>query len=399
MAPWKPAPRPASYDKRVALVLQGGGALGSYQAGVYEALAESAYLPDWVAGISIGAINAAIIAGNAPAERVARLKSFWDEITEPTAGWPANPGGHLSDAYQRASALSSLLLGQPGFFTPQKPWAWFRSQGPISYYDTAPLKATLERLVDFDRINRKETRFSVGAVNVETGNFAYFDNAEISIRPEHVMASGALPPGFPPIEIDGQHYWDGGLVSNTPLHHILSYYPRRSMLAFQVDVFSARGALPTELDAASERAKDIQYSSRTRMGTERFREMHDIRHNLEILLEQLPENLKQQPAARFLSAIACVTTMDIAQLIYRTSEPQGACKDYEFSRSTMLARWAEGRADAETTLSAAPWLQPAPPEMGARTFDVLRGPRAAAPALAAAEPGAERPERSAKTAS
>ena len=136
MAPWKPAPRPASYDKRVALVLQGGGALGSYQAGVYEALAESAYLPDWVAGISIGAINAAIIAGNAPAERVARLKSFWDEITEPTAGWPANPGGHLSDAYQRASALSSLLLGQPGFFTPQKPWAWFRSQGPISYYDT-----------------------------------------------------------------------------------------------------------------------------------------------------------------------------------------------------------------------------------------------------------------------
>jgi len=212
--------RPASYDKKIGLVLQGGGALGSYQAGVYEALASSEYCPDWVAGISIGAINAAIIAGNAPENRVERLRGFWEQITAPTAWWPSGLTGSLATCQQKLSAQLALSFGQPGFFAPRSALDWFSSEMPISYYDTKALKSTLERLVDFDRINsRKEMRFSVGAVNVRTGRFAYFDSEEISIRPEHVMASGALPPGFPPVEVDGEHYWDGGLVSNTPLQY------------------------------------------------------------------------------------------------------------------------------------------------------------------------------------
>jgi NTE family protein len=221
--------RPASYDKKVALVLQGGGALGSYQAGVYEALSTSEYLPDWVADISIGAINAAIIAGNAPEKRVERLRDFWEGITAPTWPFPLFPAALMAHD-RRMSSLGALLLGQPGFFAPRRATDWWPGNSPTSYYDTSALKSTLDRLVDFDRINAQEIRFSVGAVNVQTGNFAYFNNAEIKIRPEHVMASGALPPGFPAVEIDGEHYWDGGLVSNTPLQYVLECIPRRSRL-------------------------------------------------------------------------------------------------------------------------------------------------------------------------
>lgn len=367
-----PAKRPASYDKRVALVLQGGGALGSYQAGVYEALSDSEYIPDWVAGISIGAINAAIIAGNAPENRIARLREFWEGITAPSAYWPASPGRPFNEIGRRSGALSAMLFGQPGFFEPRNPSVWLTPAGPTSYYDTKPLKATLERLADFDRINARETRFSVGAVNVRTGNFCYFDNADMKIRPEHVMASAALPPAFPAIEFGGEFYWDGGLVSNTPLQYVLSYYPRRSRLAFQVDVFPSRGQLPKTLEQVSEREKEIRYSSRTRMGTDSFRAMHDIRHNLEKLLEKLPDNLKNEPEVKFLRGIACVTTMDIVQLVYWPDEIQGWYKDYEFSRRTMRERWAKGRSDTQLTLAASPWLEPAPPEVGARTFDVTR---------------------------
>jgi NTE family protein len=363
--------RPAAYDKAVALVLQGGGALGSYQAGVYEALSRSQYRPDWVAGISIGAINAAIIAGNAPEHRVERLRQFWEATTAPTALWEETPLGMASEHFRRSAATAALLFGQPGFFAPRRWHDWFCGSHPTSYYATAALKSTLERLVDFDRINARELRFSVGAVNVRSGHFAYFDNAEIAIRPEHVMASGALPPGFPAVEIDGEPYWDGGLISNTPLQYVLEYVPRRSRLTFQVDLFPARGAAPTSLDEVTEREKDVRYSSRTRNTTETFRRMHDVRHNINTLWERLPDDLKNTDEARFLYNFGCVTTMDIVQLIYRPKEPQGASKDFEFSRSTMRARWAQGRADAETTLAASPWLEPMPPEAGARTFDVI----------------------------
>src|ERR1700720_1173647 len=246
MSEQKSPPRPESYDKKVALVLQGGGALGSYQAGVYEALSTSQYLPDWIAGISIGAINAALIAGNAPDKRVERLTAFWEGITSPSLLSPIL-SGTITDDHRSASALSALMFGQPGFFAPRSPTQWFFGTQPTSLYDTSALKDTLERLVDFDRINAREVRFSVAAVNVRTGNFAYFDNAEIVIRPEHVMASAALPPAFPAVEIDGELYWDGGLVSNTPLQYVVEYIPRRSRLIFQVDLFHAHGKPPIDL--------------------------------------------------------------------------------------------------------------------------------------------------------
>jgi NTE family protein len=368
----KPPPRPASYDKKVGLVLQGGGALGSYQAGVYEALASSEYLPDWVAGISIGAINAAIIAGNAPEHRIDRLRDFWEQVTAPTRYWPSALGGPLAAWQQKASALTALMFGQPGFFTPRAPRDWFSPHQLISYYDTAALKITLERLVDFDRINAAGgMRLSVGAVNVRTGHFAYFDSASETIRPEYVMASAALPPGFPPVEIDGENYWDGGLYSNTPLQYVIDYSPRRSRLTFQVDLFAAHGRLPRNLDEVDERAKDVRYSSRTRTATDMLREKHDVRHAINELYELLPPKLANTEQARRLYEYGCVTEMDIVQLIYRPLAPQGAQKDYEFSRATMDARWQQGLADARTTLLASPWLAPMPKDLGVRVFDVM----------------------------
>ena len=367
-----PPPRPASYDKKVGLVLQGGGALGSYQAGVYEALASSHYQPGWVAGISIGAINAAIIAGNAPGRRVERLRDFWDAITAPTSLWPAAPDGPLADWQQRASALTSVLFGQPGFFAPRGPQDWFSPDRLVSFYDTAALRGTLERVVDFDRINdSREIRLSVGAVNVRTGVFSYFDSDKIAIRPEHVMASGALPPGFPPVEIDGELYWDGGLFSNTPLQYMVDCIPRRSRLIFQVDVFQAHGCVPTDLDEVNEREKDIRYSSRTRVVTDTLRERHNVRHTINELYKLLPPEIANTPQARRLYEHGCMTEMDIALLIYRPMALQGASKDFEFSRATMEARWQAGLTDARTTLLASPWLAPAPKDLGVRVFDVM----------------------------
>jgi len=363
--------RATSYDKRVALVLQGGGALGSYQAGVYEALSMSQYLPDWVAGISIGAINAAIVAGNAPAQRVERLRAFWEAITAPSSLWSAMASAIAGDN-RRTSSLNAIMFGQPGFFAPRPATHWLLSPAPASYYDTSALKATLERLVDFDRINAGEMRYSIGAVNVRTGNFAYFDNAKSIIRPEHVMASSALPPWFPAVEIDGECYWDGGLVSNTPLQYVIESIPRHSRLIFQVDLFHAAGRQPTDLEDVSEREKDIRYSSRTRAVTDMFRALHDVRHNINRLWDRLPMNLRSTPEAKFLYDFGCVTTMDIAELIYRPSDVQGHSKDYDFSRTTMRRRWAQGLSDAQRTLVASPWLAPMPPKIGARTFDVLK---------------------------
>jgi NTE family protein len=381
--------RKGNYDKQIALVLQGGGALGSYQAGVYEALTENRYEPDWVAGISIGAINSAIIAGNSPEARVAKLREFWEQVSSPSRSWLDLPLETWQDAMRRLGAMSALMFGQPGFFRPNLLRCWSTGASPTSFYDTSDLKDTLERLVDFDRINAREMRFSVGAVNVRTGNFAYFDNARQTIRTEHVMASGALPPGFPAIEIDGEFYWDGGLVSNTPLQYILETLPRHSTLAFQVDVFAAHGKLPSSLDEVSEREKDIRYSSRTRMGVRTFGYAHSLRRNISKLLEKLPASLKDEPEVEFLKRAACQTTMDIVELIYRPAAVQGPSKDYEFLRATMERRWAQGLSDARASLASAPWLAPAPPEVAVRTFDILSNKKTSPEAETEAEPQAK----------
>ena len=241
--------------ERIALILQGGGALGAYQAGVYQALAEARLHPDWVAGISIGAINSALIAGNLPTKRVEKLRRFWELVSTSPFGIPDVGSLAGGDNFSRSllnqtQSASALLGGAPGFFTPRLPPPYFNPSGSpaaLSYYDVAPLKATLEQLVDFDLLNAGAMRFSVGAVNVRTGNFVYFDSASWRIRPEHVIASGSLPPGFPPTEIDGEHYWDGGLVSNAPLQWVLDSWPRQDTLAFQIDLWSARGEFPRNL--------------------------------------------------------------------------------------------------------------------------------------------------------
>lgn len=364
--------RPTSYDKKVGLVLQGGGALGSYQAGVYEALASSEYLPDWIAGISIGGINAAIIAGNAPEHRVEQLRNFWDDITATTKMWPPAPAGPLAAWQNQASALTTVMFGQPGFFTPRPPQDWFSPDNCVSYYITSALKRTLERYVDFDRINSaRDMRLSVGAVNVRTAQFSYFDSEKITIRPKHVMASDAFPPAFPPVEIDGEWYWDRGLFSNTSLQYMVDYSPRRSRLIFQVDLFPAHGFLPDNLDEVNEREKDVRYSSRTRLTTDMLREKHDVRHAINELHKLLPPDIANTEQAKRLYEYGCVTEMDIVQLIYRPIEPQGGLKDFQFSRSTMEARWQQGLSDAQTTLRASPWLALKPKELGVRVFDVI----------------------------
>jgi NTE family protein len=355
--------------RRTVLVLQGGGALGSYQAGVFEGLAESGRDPDWVAGVSIGAINASIIAGNPPGRRVERLHAFWEKITAPSALWSSMvPGWHGVE--KKLGAAWALMFGQPGFFRPRPPYAWLGDDQPISVYDTSELHSTLEELVDFDRINARHMRLSVGAVEVATGNMIYFDSTRTKIRPEHVMASGALPPGLAMIEIDGRGFWDGGLVSNTPLQYVMEDKPRQESVIFQVDLFPARGRLPTNMDEVAEREKDIRYSSRTRTGTQVAREMQNRRRLAHSFLQSLPPELANHPLAVELREFACPAQVDVVHLIYYPTEPQGAQKDYQFDRSTMLSRWQLGLKDAQRTMQAAPWRAPHPPNAGLRTFDL-----------------------------
>jgi NTE family protein len=369
--------------ERIALLLQGGGALGSYQAGVYQALAEAGLHPDWIAGISIGAINSALIAGNAAQNRVERLREFWEAVTSPTLGILGFNCFATRDALvhrlaNQANSLSTLLLGAPHFFEPRVPPPYLQPDGTLealSYYDVAPLRATLERMVDFDRINTRRMRFSVGAVNVRTGNVVFFDNTTHQIRPEHVIASGSLPPGFPPTEIEGEYYWDGGLVSNTPLQWVLDSRPRQDTLAFQIDLWSARGELPENLLETETRQKEIRYSSRTRMATDQFKQQQILRRAAARLLAKLPSELRQTPEAEKLALEADEKVYNLIQLIYRAKNYEGPCKDYDFSRRTMEEHWRSGYHDAVQTLHHPEVLQRPQAMDGVFTFDLARGGR------------------------
>ncbi|WP_201836085.1 patatin-like phospholipase family protein [Microvirga zambiensis] len=369
----------------IALVLQGGGALGAYQAGVYEALAEAGIHPDWVAGVSIGAINSAIIAGNEPAERVAKLRTFWQEISaNPLLDWSTAldavaPKGDLARAFfNQVSATCALVGGAASFFTPRLPFPWLHPDGAqeaTSFYETKHLKSTLERVVDFDRINAGVMRFSVGAVNVRTGNFVYFDNTRHTIRPEHVMASGSLPPGFPAVEIEGEFYWDGGLISNTPLDWVVDAGPRQDTLAFQVDLWSAHGELPRNLAEVATRHKEIQYSSRTRSSTDQFKRVQRLRHALASLLSNLPDDLRTTEEAKLLSSEADRKAYNIIQMIYRSKHYESHSKDYEFSRRSMEEHWRAGYHDAMRTLRHPEVLQRPDNQDGVHTFDFLKDGR------------------------
>jgi NTE family protein len=369
----------------VALVLQGGGALGAYQAGVYEALAERGIQPDWVAGVSIGAINAAIIAGNAPDARIDRLREFWSQVTSDgpwhwfrDANFGFGRGDIWRNFFNQMSAGFAVASGARGFFTARPMMPWFQSAGTIeatSFYATSELKQTLERLVDFDRINAGTIRFSVGAVNVRSGNFVYFDNRTHTIRSEHVMASGALPPGFPAIEIEGDHYWDGGLVSNTPLQWVVDTEPRRDTLAFQVDLWSAGGEFPRDISEVMTREKEIRYSSRTRAGTDQFKHVQRLRRAAAGLLEKLPENLRTTSEAKQLSTAADRKVYNIIHLIYRAKNYEGHSKDYEFSRLSMEDHWRSGYHDARRTLRHTEVLKRPENHEGVFTFDLAADAR------------------------
>jgi NTE family protein len=363
--------------EQIALLLQGGGALGSYQAGVYQALAEANLHPDWVAGISIGAINSAIIAGNPPERRVERLREFWEAVSTSPVGVPYLKSLELRDDLNhqfvnQARAWNVLMFGAPNFFVPRMPPAVIWPGGPsrASYYDNRPLRTTLERLVDFDLINNGRMRFSVGAVEVRSGNFVYFDSTMHDIRIDHILASGSLPPGFPATEVDGQFFWDGGLVSNTPLQWVLDWRPRCDTLAFQIDLWSARGELPKDMIEVEVRQKEIVYSSRNRAATDRYKYLQKLRNAAAKLLAQMPPELKDSDEAKLLMKESDDKVCTIVHLIYRAQAYEGIAKDFEFSRRTMEEHWATGYHNAKQTLANPEVLQLPDRMEGMRTFDM-----------------------------
>ena len=343
----------SSTPSLTALVLQGGGALGAYQAGAYEALAVRAQSLDWVAGISIGAINAALIAGNPPERRIERLRDFWERVSlalpvRPQAEWVAPVRGW----WDGAMALWGATVGVPGFFAPRPPLAWW-PQPPASWYDTAPLRDTLLELVDFDLLNRGPMRFSVGAVDVQSGNFDYFDNRRERIGPEHVMASGALPPGFAAVPIGDHWYWDGGLVSNTPLSYVVDHLdgdPTQAVTVFQIDLFRARGQVPQTLADAAEREKDIRYSSRTRLVSDEVRRRHQLHERLRHLAEYVPKAQRGSAAVQALLAGTLDPAIMLVHVINRRKSIETQTKDYEFSHLSMTEHWQTGSTDMAASL-------------------------------------------------
>jgi NTE family protein len=372
------------YEVR-ALVLQGGGALGAYQAGVFEGLAEAGIELTDLAGISIGALNVAIIAGNPPEKRVERLHEFWDLICQPYFGQSASPLFeqtlfHTSDlARQTLGALhasSALMMGQKGFFRPRFPPAFLSGTldpACVGHYDTRPLKDTLETMCDFDRINDRRLHVSVGAVNVRTGNFTYFDNHRKELRPEHFMASGALPPAFPAIEIEGEYYWDGGLVSNTPLAQVLQQRPDRDTLVFQVDLWSARGQVPHKMDEINDRIQDIRYSSRTRLVTDEMRSLRKMQRLLRQVLDNVPAKKRDEIlACRQAAELAASPRSNIIHLIYRDKPYEQHFRDFQFGMATMREHWASGLHDIHNTLAHPSYLAMPDNDSGFVTHDVHR---------------------------
>jgi NTE family protein len=363
--------RVAAPPQNVALVLQGGGALGAYQVGVYQGLHEAGIVPNWIAGISIGAFNTALIAGNPPERRMDALREFWETISQPYL-LPATTLGQEArfaqiDEDSRAwldawEAWRALVEGQRGFYQPR---SWFgedpfTAPGPTraSFYTTQPMVETLERMVDFDRLNDGGIRVSVGAVDVASGNLEYFDNAHMRLDARHILASGALPPAFPAVEIDGRFFWDGGLVSNTPLSQVFDSEPRRDSLIFQVDLWNAQGELPQNLLDVAEREKEIQYSSRTRTITDMQRVGQHYRRLLRELLEEIPAEVRDKnPWCQRAEQLACHRRYSLIHLIYRDRARFGHFKDYQFGRVAMREHWQSGLADIGRALAHPEWLE------------------------------------------
>lgn len=348
--------RERAIKEQVVLVLQGGGALGAYQAGVYQALMEGGIEPDWVIGTSIGAINGSIIAGNEPGNRIARLREFWDGVGRKgplDQLWPSSIFGNS------LANLSTITGGIPGFFTPNPQAIW----GPTfplgiekaSYYSTAPLKDTLGRLVDFNFLNKRHVRLSVGAVNVRTSEMRYFDSQAMPLDVAHVMASGALPPAFPAIMIDGEFYWDGGIYSNTPIEVVLEDVPRRNSLIFSVNVWQPTGAQPTTIQQVMARHKDIQFASRGKTHVARQAQIHRLRHVVRELANRLPPVQRADPVVQDMAEYGCGTLMHLVRLLSPRLDGEDHTKDIDFTRTGIESRWKAGYDHARKVLDEKPW--------------------------------------------
>jgi len=361
--------------ERIAMVLQGGGALGAYQAGVYQALHENGMEPDWVSGVSIGGINSAIIAGNKPEDRLNKLREFWETISGRKV-WSFTPDGDIFRKVRNASSsLMAMLHGQPGFFAPRHINPWLSHAGgdaATSFYDTAPLKETLLRLVDFDLLNNGPVQFAVGAVNVSSGNFVYFDNRFTVIEPEHIMASGALPPALPMVEINNAHYWDGGIVSNTPLAHLLDREDRLNTLVIQVDLFSAKGKVPNDMPEVLARHKDIMYSSRTRANTDSYRKLRNWKNIALNALSKVPSTKLDAQEKKLLEDLSSLPDITLLQLIYQQKSHEGHSKDYDFSGTSMREHWTTGYEDTRRIFEKPELLEMPPKGTGITVYDVRR---------------------------
>jgi NTE family protein len=362
--------RQALPAEQVVLVLQGGGALGAYQAGVYQGLHEAGVEPTWVVGTSIGAINAALICGNKPGDRLGKLKDFWSRV-----GYERRP----DDAWWWSaltgpwSNLNTMLKGIPGFFelNPQASWGPRAELGAdrAAFYSTEPLKATLSELVDLDYINGRHTRLTVGAVNVRSGDMKYFDCRHMRIGLEHIMASGALPPAFPAVRVEGEPYWDGGVYSNTPIEVVLDDQPRRDSLIFAVNVWQPHGSEPMTIWQVMNRHKDIQYASRAKSHLTRQQQIHRLRHIINWLGTRLPQAERDDPTVREMTAHGCKTTMHVVNLLAPRLENEDHTKDIDFANSSIRTRWQAGLADAQRAVAAAPWRREADPLEGVIVHD------------------------------
>jgi NTE family protein len=342
---------------QIVLVFQGGGALGAYQAGVYEALHEAGIEPDWIIGTSIGAINASLIAGNAVENRLGRLREFWGRLEQSSLlGFMSS----LPGTGNRLANMTTVASGVGSFFTPN-PFAFFSAFGRLDperagYYSTSPLKQTLTELVDFDLMNKCTPRLTVGAANVSTGDMHYFDSRNIPLEVKHILASGALPPAFPAVRIDGELYWDGGILSNTPVEAVFDDNPRRNSLVFSVHIWHPRGPEPRTIWDVLSRQKDIQYSSRTSSHIARQKQMHSLRHIITELASHLPKDIRANERVRKLASYGCVTRMHVVRLVSPAVDGEDHTKDIDFSRAGIRERWSSGLTDTRRILAQRPWV-------------------------------------------
>jgi NTE family protein len=363
-APQRPQ-GPAPEVEQTVLVFQGGGALGAYQAGVYQALHEAGIEPDWIVGTSIGAINAGLIAGNARVNRLPALTEFWQRMAH-KSWWSA--GAIWPQTAQSLSYWHTLCAGLPGFFAPN-PMAFLGTRAVLGadragYYSTAPLEKTLTELIDFPLINRCKPRLTVGAAHVRSSRMTYFDGRDMQIGVKHIMASGALPPAFPAVRIDGELYWDGGILSNTPTEVIFDDHPRKSSLIFAVHMWNPDGAEPETMWEVMHRQKDIQYSSRVATHIARQMQSHRLRHVIRELVARLPETARASQEVRELAANGCLTRMHVVRLLAPRLDNEDHTKDIDFSPSGIRKRWEAGYSHTSRAIEKAPWLGDSDPLAG-----------------------------------